>query len=249
MKKHISKVMGAFIIICTLIMPSGAFAYESTDEQLYNDGNQMAIIDENIEEDEEELQLNDESELENMSVEELNALIDSIKESVESEKQEVNTGRRNAQAKGVGKEAIKKAWLAAAEIARKSGYPCSATMVEHSVQGKNYLETGKGKLFSSRISKLQSYKKCYNGMCKNKKMKSSFEIKKSEHKDLYYALHLVNAQRFKKNGKWWMRITDRFDFDIMHYESLFTSIVNNWAWLCQQKGILNPIHAKIDFQS
>lgn len=83
----------------------------------------------------------------------------------------------------------------------------------------------------------------------DKKLKnSSFEITKSEHKDLYYALHKVSTKRYKKNGKWWMQVKDRFDFDIMHYESLFTSIVNNWAWLCQHKGILSPIRATIEFQ-
>lgn len=248
MKKHLFKIIGVIIILFAFITPSGVFADEPVyKEQLHNYADQSITIDYDLEED--ELQLDDaETELENMSVEELNALIDSIKEKVEAEEKEVKDGKRKAPSKGAGNEAIKRAWLAAAEIARKSGYPCSATMVEHSVKGKNYNESGKGKLFSSRIVRLNSYKKCYREMCKNNIMKSSFEIKKSEHKDLYYALHLVKTQRFKKNGKWWMRVSDRFDFDIMHYESLFTSIVNNWAWLCQQKGILSPIHAKIEFQ-
>ena len=189
--------------------------------------------------------------LEDLSVEELNKLISVIASEDMANQYSYSVRSANetkTKSTSVSTKAIKLAWLAAASIARKCGYPCSATMVEHSVNGKNYYESGRGKLFSSRIMVLPSYKKCYRKM-KDKNLKnSSFEITKSEHKDLYYALHLVNTKRYKKNGKWWMRVSDRFDFDIMHYKSLFTSIVNNWAWLCQHTGILSPIRATVEFQ-
>lgn len=189
--------------------------------------------------------------LEDLSVDELNKLISVIASEDMANQSSYSVRSANEtkeKSTSVSTKAIKLAWLAAASIARKCGYPCSATMVEHSVNGKNYYESGRGKLFSSRIMVLPSYRKCYRKM-KDKNLKNlSFEITKSEHKDLYYALHLVNTKRYKKNGKWWMRVSDRFDFDIMHYKSLFTSIVNNWAWLCQHTGILSPIRATVEFQ-
>lgn len=44
---------------------------------------------------------------------------------------------------------IKAAWLAAAQIAKLKGYTCAATLVEHSVLGKNYYE--QSDIFSQKI--------------------------------------------------------------------------------------------------
>ena len=46
-----------------------------------------------------------------------------------------------------------------------------------------------------------------------------------------------------------IRINDTFDFDVDdNYDDLFTSCVNNWAWLCQQTHILNKISVNIYMQ-
>ena len=76
MKKHLFKIIGVIIILFAFITPSGVFADEPVyKEQLHNYADQSITIDYDLEED--ELQLDDaETELENMSVEELNALID-----------------------------------------------------------------------------------------------------------------------------------------------------------------------------
>lgn len=47
-----------------------------------------------------------------------------------------------------------------------------------------------------------------------------------------------------------VKVFDVFDFAYdNNYDSLFTSMVNNWAWLCQNAGVLNPIKITISFSA
>ena len=35
---------------------------------------------------------------------------------------------------------------------------------------------------------------------------------------------------------------DTFDFELENnYDDLFTTLVNNWGWLCENAGVLHPI--------
>ena len=41
-------------------------------------------------------------------------------------------------------------------------------------------------------------------------------------------------------------VHDTFDFAYdNNYDDLFTTTVNNWAWLCQQTHVLNPIEINL----
>lgn len=76
----------------------------------------------------------------------------------------------------------------------------------------------------------------------------SFAFTKNDNADLYYALHNVDIQISRLFDLTIVNITDVFDFEYDNdYDSLFTSIVNNWAWLCQQTNVLNPISINIAF--
>lgn len=93
-------------------------------------------------------------------------------------------------------------------------------------------------------------------MKKAKKKKNtysgSFKITKKMNSDLFYALYNVNAKETHRGAgnftSYYVEITDTFDFSYdNNYDSLFTSLVNNWAWLCQQTGCLHKIKVKINF--
>lgn len=70
---------------------------------------------------------------------------------------------------------------------------------------------------------------------------------KSENADLYYSLHSCTYNTTKNSGKYKVSVYDYYDFSLMDYNSLFTGIVNNWAWLCQHTGVLNKINVNITF--
>lgn len=110
--------------------------------------------------------------LENMSVEELNYLIDSI---ANDECQTGASGKAapNAAKKGVSQKAIKLAWLAAAKIAQAKGYGCSATLVENSVNNRNYRENGSSGLFRNKIVRTKAYRQYINKAKKNKNYKGT----------------------------------------------------------------------------
>ena len=78
---------------------------------------------------------------------------------------------------------------------------------------------------------------------------SAVAFSKSDDKDLYYALRKVNLTFTRvKNGNnisYTAKVTDKFDFEREFNKSLFTTLVVNWAWLCQQTGVLHPISVGI----
>lgn len=120
-----------------------------------------------------------------MSIDELNYLIDSI----------ANGGFIQSRSGSLSE--VQLAWLAAAEIARDSGYECAASMVEHSVWNTGYYES---KVSSSNetpvINKLETtaaYKnhKTTIQNCGSTTFSGSFIVTKSDNADLFYALHCV----------------------------------------------------------
>ena len=154
--------------------------------------------------------------------------------------------------------AVQQAWLAAAQIARNHGYPCAASLVECSVNNVSYIEQptykgNRGQCYK-KIIKTSAYK---NYMKKiNKKKKSStghLKFTKKMNADLFYALHNVdiatagfNVGHLGETQR--VTITDTFDFKRDNkYDDLFTSLVNNWAWLCQNASVLHKIKVKITF--
>lgn len=81
---------------------------------------------------------------------------------------------------------------------------------------------------------------------------SSFlRFTKSVNADLFYALHNVRVNTTGYNVgsifvSYVVNITDVFDFSYDNdYDDLFTALVNNWAWLCQQTHVLHPIPVAI----
>jgi len=77
------------------------------------------------------------------------------------------------------------------------------------------------------------------------------QIQKSDNADLFYALHRVSTSGtgfMIGNSIMYYLITvhDTFDFAYdNNYDDLFTTTVNNWAWLCQQTHVLNPIEINL----
>lgn len=141
----------------------------------------------------------------------------------------------------------KLAWLAAAQIARYFGYTCSAKLVEYSVYGINYYETNG--LFRNKIINTSVYKTLISQLTLGKKSYNitySGEFTKGISKDLYYSLHYFNIIFKKPYGQPVANITDRYDFKLDYkYDNIFTSCVNNWAWLCSQVYVLFPIYVSI----
>ncbi|GEM01466.1 hypothetical protein SAMN05421839_11150 [Halolactibacillus halophilus] len=137
--------------------------------------------------------------------------------------------------------ALKAAWLAAAEIARRNGYPLSATLVEHSVWNKSYSETNGP--FAKAIRRTNKY----NQMKKNRKGTIAFQ--KSDSSDLFYSLHKVSYSSASSSQGMRIWIRDVYDFEAdTSYKNIFTSVVNNWAYLSQIMWMLHPVdvHLGID---
>lgn len=176
-----------------------------------------------------------------MSIDELNLLINNI------------ANGEYIQSRAGSLSEVQLAWLAAAEIARDYGYDCAASMVEHSVWNTGYYES---KVSCSNetpvINKLETtsvyknHKKAIQD-CGSTTFSGSFIITKNDSSDLFYALHKVSTSATgtslgNTSLSYVVHIHDVFDFDYDNdYDDLFTSLVNNWAWLCQQTDVLNTI--------
>lgn len=133
---------------------------------------------------------------------------------------------------------LKGAWLAAAQIARVKGYPLSAKLVEHSVWGKDYDELNGN--FAKAIRTTGVYKRII------RKGKGSDAFEKKDNRDLFYSIHKFDYTSSGGSQGIRIRIHDKFDFALdTTYKSLFSSIVNNWAYLNQNAGVLNRIDVLI----
>ena len=178
--------------------------------------------------------------LQEMSVCELNAYIDNISASFNAGDTRIVTQNPTL--------VLKAAWLAAAQAARVAGYPCAAKAVEHSVLGINYTENNGAfaakikttSTFKSFLSATKSSGKTYNRAVR--------EFTKSDNADLFYALHNVTVTLNKSGSSYKVTVYDIFDFALDNdYSSIFTTVVNNWAWLCQNAHVLNKVTININF--
>lgn len=139
------------------------------------------------------------------------------------------------------------AWLAAAQIAKNNGYPCAAAMVVASVNNQAYVEEDiNHNLCRPKIKETSVYKNYVSRLKRGLSVSKSMTFTKSADADLFYSLHNVSISYTpfgSANLKGYsISIHDVFDFDLdNNYNDLFTSLVNNWAWLCQQTGVLHPI--------
>lgn len=177
-----------------------------------------------------------------MSIDELNKFIDKMKD--EDQTRASGNLLNNTQL----------AWLAAAQIARDKGYECAALMVEFSVYNIDYSESVTDsstplldKLNTTTVFNNYKNKVLNSGLKDFSGGSWSFTIQKSDNADLFYALHRVSTSGtgfMIGNSIMYYLITvhDTFDFAYdNNYDDLFTTTVNNWAWLCQQTHVLNPI--------
>lgn len=69
---------------------------------------------------------------------------------------------------------------------------------------------------------------------------------KSDNSDLFYAIHKFSYTYSGSSYGARFVISDVFDFSLkFSYQDLFTTIVNNWAYLNQHMGVLYPVRVKI----
>ena len=75
---------------------------------------------------------------------------------------------------------------------------------------------------------------------------TSFAFTRSDNADLFFALNKVNIAMGGNSTGARAVITDTFDFRFeLNLQDLFTTLVNDWAYLCQQTYVLNPIDVTI----
>lgn len=227
MKNFLKRLIMVSLIIClfastsTFVMASTTIEEVSSDDAFLSEASKM---------------------FEDMTDEELNQYIDIVKNS-------------NSNGRITGTDTIKLAWLAAAQIATNNGYPCAGKLVTCSVNNTSYSETPKvGPYpFTSKIKVSSNYKTYFSKVKSKTTSNGSFIFTKSDNADLFYALHKVDITTKgtsvgTSSAKYTVTITDKFDFGFDNdYSSLFTTTVNNWAWLCQQTGVLNKIPVTITF--
>ena len=213
MKKTFHHVMSVIIVLVLLFshsFPSLAFTREKVNLNNLHSRTDL-------------LKLN--QQMNNLSINELESIIDQAK--VNSENRVIGSI-----------VTLKAAWLAAAKIARKKGYPLSASLVEHSVLMQNYNE--KNGQFSKKIRNTSIYKRLLQSRA------GSSAFTKSIDKDLFYSIHkfdyTVSGTKYRKQ----IIISDTFDFKWeSDYDNVFTTSVNNWACLNQAKWVLYPIKVRI----
>jgi len=119
------------------------------------------------------------------------------------------------------------------------------------VLGINYTEnTGAEGLFRDKIVATSVYKNFLSNFKKSNKSSISQvkEFTKSDNSDLFYALHNATITIKKTGSTCKVNAYDVFDFAFdNNYDSLFASLVKNWAWLCQQTYALNAIKINVNF--
>lgn len=189
-----------------------------------------------------------------MTVDELNDFIDFVAENYNTITITGNANEYSVCAdygSSIIPNAVGMAWLAAAGIARDEGYEWAATMVELSVYNVNLEESivyGNGPL-TLAVKATDAYQDYLDYLlnCGKTSTNDSFCITKSDDADLFYALHNVTTSATgsfigTSYASYMVTLTDVFDFEYDNdYDDLFTSLVNNWAWLCQQTHVLYPI--------
>lgn len=254
MKRWGAKIVSmalAVTIVCGMSNTASAAEYERTElsSMEFSDAIQGNAVSGEL--------LARQKQFENMTIDELNHYIDSTIADINTRNRAASTdGASRSGAKAVGVPTVvelKALWLAAAQAAKLAGYPCSAKLVECSVLGINYNETkGAGGLFRDKIVTTNTYKNYIKGV-KNGTYKTGkgyvLEHRKDENADLYYAIHNCTYTTTKSGKKYKVAVYDLYDFALMNYDSAFTGVVNNWAWLCQHTSVLHKINVNISFQA
>lgn len=109
------------------------------------------------------------------------------------------------------------------------------------------------KIFAPKIFSTKAYAEFKSALkvSTKKTINTSLAFEKSDNSDLFYALHLVDAYATKSGKNCNVHLHDVFDFAVeKNYESLFTALVNNWAYLCQYKSaILHKIDIHVYFNA
>lgn len=136
---------------------------------------------------------------------------------------------------------IQLAWIAAAKLVQGT-YPCAGTLVEYSALGTDYLETNG--IFAAPIKATRAYRTWTTSLAP-----SAIEFTKSENSDLFYSLHLANIRLGGSSSQGSIIVvTDVFDFEFStDMGDMFSTLVNDWAWLSQNIGALTPIDVTITF--
>jgi len=242
MSKRLIAVFISFLILLSFVSPLSVSAHP------INQASENEPLLEELEEYEiEELK----EKFEKMSIDELQSILNSIGQNIYGksikspamaymEPTVVTTGiLPNAPLKG--------AWLAAAAIARKMGYPAAATLVEYSVNGKGiYLEAedSGGSLFRDKIIKTTAYKDFINSGYS----KQDIVFERSDNADLFYAIHKCTIYLTTVNGRNAIYVTDDFNFEPWSYEgNLFASIINNTGLFFQMCLVLREVKVYITF--
>lgn len=130
--------------------------------------------------------------------------------------------------------AISLAWIAAAELAYDSGYPCAGTVVKASAYGDNYIE--ENGLIANTIAASDTF------AAWKQNRKDSIYFEKSDIPDLFYAIHAAEIHVSGSSSGGHAQLYDKFDFKFeTDMGDLFSTLVNDWAWLCQHISALTPI--------
>lgn len=248
MKKFLS-VLLSFLMVFMLSIP--AFAAEATSDNQFSAWNAIPtpeVTNSTLSQSKDSLVrfnsrylVSEYNKFQKMSIDELNTYISSIHDSANADRK---SSKQNITLD------LKLAWLAAAQVVKLVGYPCAARAVDYSVLGIDYTENDG--TFAAKIKTTSTFKsflaetkrsgKTYNSGVK--------EFTKSNNSDLFYALHNATITLRKSGTNYNVNVYDEFDFDLDNdYSSLFTSLVNNWAWLCQNTGVLTEIKININFTS
>ena len=180
-----------------------------------------------------------------MSNDELNEYIDEIARKYEEDS-------LSSRSITVPETSLESAWLAAAQIAYNSGFQCAGLIVNHSVRNLPYVATNMStNSFYTKVSATSVYRNYVTAIKNGNSVPTSFAFTSSMNRDLYYAMHRVNIA-YSTMGTGILKtynivITDTFDFEFERYDSLFSTLVNNWGWLSQRAGALHPISITLGF--
>ena len=174
--------------------------------------------------------------IQSMSTEELNALIDAIASGSEVLPLAYPDYPVN--------DPIASAWFAAGQIAINKGYTCSGLLVQYSVCNTNYSETNS--TFAAKIKKSSEYDKFLDAL-PTAHMDAEFNKDGTiDGNDLYYSLHGCDFDLRSSSYGARCHVTDTFDFKVESYKGdLFSTFVNNWAWLSTQLSYLHVITVSI----
>lgn len=169
-----------------------------------------------------------ENDLSDMSIEELNDYIHSLY------LQSTASGGSSERA-----PILSAAWIAAAEIAGRAGFPCAAAIVKSSARGQNYVESNG--LLANKIKTTKAYAEWVISTS------TYITFEKSDNADLFYAIHHADVYVTGGPSGARQRFIDTFDFKFeTDMQDLFSTLVNDWAWLSQNIGALSPIRVQVD---